>query len=123
VDFKLRMRAGQPTLELLETRRGGGGGGGQAERARGYHALPGARVEFPDGQDPADYDQKVVECSYDKDRDAWLFLRCRTDKETPNAWHVYESVQRSIEASRRPSCLPGCLPVGRPSQRRRQVAG
>jgi hypothetical protein len=30
---------------------------------------------------------------------AWRFMRERKDKDTPNAFHVYESVSRSIEAS------------------------
>jgi hypothetical protein len=30
---------------------------------------------------------------------AWRFMRERKDKDTPNAFHVYESVSRSIEVS------------------------
>jgi hypothetical protein len=38
------------------------------------------------------YNGKIVECCWDFDNHAWVFHRERTDKDTPNAYHVYESV-------------------------------
>lgn len=91
VDFRLRLhpKLGMQ-LELLETRREQG-------YQRGYNALPGAKVEFPEGEDPALYDMRIIECSYDPEKDTWVFMRERKDKDTPNAQHVYESVSRSIQ--------------------------
>ena len=39
----------------------------------------------------------VIECTWDKEQQTWRFLRERKDKETPNAFHVYEKVMKSIE--------------------------
>lgn len=61
-------------------------------------AAAGARVEFPEGEDPAHYDLRIIECSYDPGAACWRFMRERRDKDTPNAQHVYESVARSIQA-------------------------
>ncbi|EFN54818.1 hypothetical protein CHLNCDRAFT_24090 [Chlorella variabilis] len=101
VDFRLRLhpRDGQ-LLELLETRRELPEG-----HHRGYNALPGARVEFPEGEDAAMYDMRIIECSYDADAKVWRFMRERKDKDAANAFHVYESVARSIEASEQEELL------------------
>ena len=40
---------------------------------------------------------RVIECAWLADEGAWKFLRFRLDKETPNAWHVYEKVKQSID--------------------------
>lgn len=91
VDFRLRWdaAAGVAGLELLETRAGG-------PRSRGYHLLPGATISFPGGEDPALFHQRIVEAAFDADAHNWVFMRERRDKATPNAYHVYESVARSI---------------------------
>ncbi|PSC72146.1 mRNA-capping enzyme isoform X1 [Micractinium conductrix] len=96
VDFRLRRHPKHGwQLELLETRRDLSG---MPEGwRRGYNALPGAQVEFPEGEDPELYDMRIIECSYDPQKQVWLYMRERKDKETPNAMHVYESVVRSIE--------------------------
>lgn len=92
VDFRLRWHAeaARADLELLETRAGAG-------RPRGYHVLPGAAINFPEGEDPARYHMRIVEASYDAERARWVYMRERRDKPTPNAYHVYESVARSIQ--------------------------
>lgn len=38
---------------------------------------------------------------------AWRYMRERRDKDTPNAWHVYESVSRSIQVGGRRGCRAG----------------
>ena len=106
VDFVLRMEGGgagagglvrerRPVLLLKGRPRGGGapgaGGGG------GLAPLAGARVSFSAGERPEDYDGRVVECAWDKVARSWTFLRERTDKHDPNAFHVYEKVVGSIE--------------------------
>ncbi|KAL4857277.1 mRNA-capping enzyme [Chlorella vulgaris] len=87
VDFRLRLH---PTnglqLELLETRRDLPPG-----NRRGYNALPGAKVEFPEGESPEMYDMRIIECSYDPETQVWRFMRERKDKDSANAFHVYES--------------------------------
>ena len=37
-----------------------------------------------------------MECSWNRDKNAWTFMRERLDKKTPNAYHVYEKVMQSI---------------------------
>ena len=39
----------------------------------------------------------IVECSWDGDDGVWRFMRVRTDKQLPNAKHVYEKVLASIK--------------------------
>lgn len=39
----------------------------------------------------------VIECTWNREQQCWKFLRDRKDKETPNAYHVYEKVMKSIE--------------------------
>ena len=38
-----------------------------------------------------------MECTWDGETGTWIFLRERTDKNTPNAYHVYEKVMQSID--------------------------
>lgn len=52
---------------------------------------------FPPGEDPTHYHLKVIECSWLPEARVWEFMRERRDKDTPNAYHVYESVARSIQ--------------------------
>jgi mRNA-capping enzyme len=101
VDFRLRVGppagGGDPvvgsdappelTLELLEPR-----GAHQAVMV----ALPGARVEFPEGERPEAYAGRIVECAWDGGRGAWVFMRERRDKALPNARSVYLKVWASI---------------------------
>jgi len=56
----------------------------------------GAKVLFKDQGDKFKYDGKIIECSYDKMNDCWLFMRERVDKSLPNALTVYEKVLKSI---------------------------
>ena len=58
--------------------------------------LADAKVIFPGGENPASYDKKIIECSWDPQQQAWSFMRQRTDKTLPNAVHVYELVVASI---------------------------
>lgn len=58
----------------------------------------GAKVEgFPDGESARDYEGCIVECAWDREAGVWNFLRTRTDKQMPNAYHVYEKVMQSID--------------------------
>ncbi|KAH1241981.1 mRNA-capping enzyme [Glycine max] len=38
----------------------------------------------------------IIECSWDSDRQEWIFKRIRTDKSTPNDFNTYRKVMRSI---------------------------
>ncbi|TKY63429.1 mRNA-capping enzyme [Spatholobus suberectus] len=58
--------------------------------------LEGNKVEFTDGSDPSLYSGKIIECSWDFDKQEWNFLRIRTDKSTPNEFNTYRKVMRSI---------------------------
>jgi len=58
--------------------------------------LEGARVVFPDDEDPASYYNKIIECRYNQEDGVWEFMRERREKDTPNAYHVYEKVLKSI---------------------------
>jgi hypothetical protein len=49
-------------------------------------------VEFPDGDDYREYEGCIVECAWDGEEGVWRFMRTRSDKLTPNAFHVYEKV-------------------------------
>lgn len=39
----------------------------------------------------------MIECSWSPEEQAWIYMRERRDKDTPNAYHVYEKVVQSIE--------------------------
>ena len=54
-------------------------------------------MEFPEGEDVRRYENSIVECSWDGEEGVWRFMRVRTDKQRPNAKHVYEKVMSSIE--------------------------
>lgn len=49
-------------------------------------------MAFPEGHEPSEFVNRVIECSWDADAAAWRYMRHRLDKETPNAYHVYEKV-------------------------------
>lgn len=83
------VEAPSAKLELLETRQ-------DAPRGRGCRALPDARVLFPPSMDPRTMDLRIIECTWHPDYEVWLYLRDRRDKDTPNAYHVFEKVQDSI---------------------------
>ena len=51
---------------------------------------------FPEGQDARAYEGCIVECNWLEEECVWEFARTRGDKPMPNAYHVYESVMRSI---------------------------
>ena len=51
---------------------------------------------FPEGHDARAYEGCIVECNWLEEEAIWMFMRTRGDKPTPNAYHVYESVMRSI---------------------------
>ncbi|PNW69625.1 hypothetical protein CHLRE_33g758897v5 [Chlamydomonas reinhardtii] len=53
-------------------------------------------VEFPPGVDPLDYDGKLCECTFDRERGVWLFMRERKDKDTANGSRVYLRIKESI---------------------------
>ena len=119
VDFKLKIdAAGDRTLYLLETRRdrprrgevplvvgsepGGGGGGGKASAVASSDQVdlsPFVNSNAP--SDPPNDERalsgKIIECAWDPGRRAWVFMRVRADKDTPNAVSTYERVVRSIE--------------------------
>lgn len=61
------------------------------------HALlrTGAKIDM-DGFDSEELNGRVIECTFLKEMGAWKFLRERKDKDTPNAYHVFEKVQKSI---------------------------
>ncbi|CAL5351372.1 hypothetical protein CsSME_00038696 [Camellia sinensis var. sinensis] len=58
--------------------------------------MDGNRVEFGDDSDPTSYSGKIVECSWDSERDVWVCMRIRADKSTPNDFNTYKKVMRSI---------------------------
>ncbi|KAF5953667.1 hypothetical protein HYC85_006523 [Camellia sinensis] len=53
-------------------------------------------LRFADDSDPASYSGKIVECSWDSEKDVWACMRIRTDKATPNDFNTYKKVMRSI---------------------------
>ena len=58
--------------------------------------MEGNRVAFEDGIDPSSYSGKIIECSWDSEKDEWIFMRIRLDKSTPNDFNTYKKVVRSI---------------------------
>ena len=51
---------------------------------------------FPEGETARQYEGCIVECSWVEEEGVWNFMRVRSDKQTPNAFHVYEKVMQSI---------------------------
>ena len=65
----------------------------------------GAKVIFPGAESTSDHNGQIIECSWDAKQEAWIYMRERRDKKTPNAWHVYEKVLQSIKDNITPSSL------------------
>lgn len=59
--------------------------------------LDGSRVVFGDGSDSASFSGKIIECAFDSEENAWMLMRVRTDKNTPNEFNTYRKVMRSIK--------------------------
>eukprot|EP00262_Sarcandra_glabra_P008365 TRINITY_DN2186_c0_g4_i1.p1 TRINITY_DN2186_c0_g4~~TRINITY_DN2186_c0_g4_i1.p1 ORF type:complete len:618 (-),score=92.15 TRINITY_DN2186_c0_g4_i1:387-2063(-) len=59
--------------------------------------LEGNWVEFQDESDISAYSGKIIECSWDSERQCWVCMRVRTDKATPNEFNTYRKVMRSIK--------------------------
>ncbi|KAL4187197.1 hypothetical protein AMTRI_Chr09g37890 [Amborella trichopoda] len=59
--------------------------------------LQGAYVVFKGGEDPSEFNGKIMECSWNAQEEHWEYMRIRTDKETPNAWNTYTKVMQSIQ--------------------------
>ncbi|CAN8237588.1 unnamed protein product [Cochlearia groenlandica] len=59
--------------------------------------MDGYSVEFRDGSDPASYNGKIVECSWDKEKKVWVSMRIRVDKSTPNDIKTARKVIKSID--------------------------
>lgn len=49
-------------------------------------------LNFAEGSDPLLYSEKIIECSWDSDKQKWVFKRVRTDKSTPNDFNTYKKV-------------------------------
>ncbi|XP_057831153.2 uncharacterized protein LOC131041919 [Cryptomeria japonica] len=79
--------------------------------------LDGAHVTFPGSQDPSSLSGKIIECSWNPKEQSWEYMRIRADKPTPNGWHTYMKVMRSIEDNITEEVLLGeieeiiCLPM------------
>ncbi|XP_052175702.1 uncharacterized protein LOC127790300 [Diospyros lotus] len=58
--------------------------------------MEGNRVVFRDDSDPASFSGKIIECSWDQEANVWVYMRHRTDKDTPNEFNTYRKVMRSI---------------------------
>ncbi|XP_057436847.1 uncharacterized protein LOC130729206 isoform X2 [Lotus japonicus] len=83
VDFLFEIVDGRQLLFLYE---------------RGKRKLmEGCGVAFEEGSDPLLYSEKIIECSWDSDKQKWIFKRVRTDKSTPNDFNTYKKVMQSIK--------------------------
>eukprot|EP00891_Asterochloris_glomerata_P008948 jgi/Astpho2/8948/gw1.00133.212.1_t len=81
VDFLLEMDPSQKGIALLSSR-----------------LTAGARVlSFSDLDVARRHHGTIIECTWLPDMGCWEYLRTRTDKDTPNAWRVYEKVWQSIQ--------------------------
>ncbi|KAB2600508.1 mRNA-capping enzyme-like [Pyrus ussuriensis x Pyrus communis] len=58
--------------------------------------MGGYRVVFKDELDPAFCSGKIIECAWDAGGNAWVCMRTRPDKSTPNEFNTYKKVMRSI---------------------------
>ncbi|KAI4318965.1 hypothetical protein MLD38_032617 [Melastoma candidum] len=65
------------------------------ERGKKRH-MEGNRVIFGDDVDRHSLSGKIIECSWDADEQAWVCMRPRVDKNTPNEFNTYRKVMRSI---------------------------
>eukprot|EP00271_Cylindrocystis_brebissonii_P018745 TRINITY_DN5443_c1_g1_i1.p1 TRINITY_DN5443_c1_g1~~TRINITY_DN5443_c1_g1_i1.p1 ORF type:complete len:787 (-),score=173.00 TRINITY_DN5443_c1_g1_i1:153-2513(-) len=59
--------------------------------------IEGAKVIFPEGEDPSRMVKKVIECSCnDVEKNEWAFMKIRHDKPFANALNTYKKVLASI---------------------------
>ncbi|KAG8504221.1 hypothetical protein CXB51_002535 [Gossypium anomalum] len=59
--------------------------------------MEGNTAEFREVSDPpSSFSGKIIECSWDPDRQVWVYMRIRTDKSTPNDINTYRKVMQSI---------------------------
>ncbi|TYI99078.1 hypothetical protein E1A91_D01G262500v1 [Gossypium mustelinum] len=59
--------------------------------------MEGNTVEFREVSDPPpSFSGKIIECSWDPDRQVWVYMRIRIDKSTPNDINTYRKVMQSI---------------------------
>lgn len=55
--------------------------------------MEGYSVEFRDADpEPAIYCGKIIECSWDMEKQVWVYMRTRVDKSTPNDIHIARNV-------------------------------
>ncbi|KAJ6844138.1 mRNA-capping enzyme isoform X1 [Iris pallida] len=59
--------------------------------------MDGAQVIFAEEEDITSLSGKIVECSWDAEKDSWVCMRIRADKNTPNDINTYWKVMRSIK--------------------------
>ncbi|CAN1253280.1 mRNA-capping enzyme [Linum perenne] len=58
--------------------------------------LDGSSVVFSDG-DTCSFSGKIIECSYNSEKEVWEFMRVRPDKSTPNEFSTFCKVMKSIK--------------------------
>eukprot|EP01023_Acetabularia_acetabulum_P062851 TRINITY_DN7812_c0_g1_i1.p1 TRINITY_DN7812_c0_g1~~TRINITY_DN7812_c0_g1_i1.p1 ORF type:complete len:461 (+),score=81.47 TRINITY_DN7812_c0_g1_i1:434-1816(+) len=94
VDFVYRQRQpGDPSdyqILLVDRQMGD-------PRDKHLYALEGVSLVFPQGEDPNKYDGLILECVWDPEIDSWVYQRIRGDKDSPNAYRVYEKILQSID--------------------------
>ncbi|CAH9147760.1 unnamed protein product [Cuscuta epithymum] len=82
VDFLFEIRDDRELLYLNE--------------GKNLKLLEGSKVVFQDCSDPSAYSGKIIECSWNSDDQEWVCMRVRIDKGTPNEYHTYRKVLKSI---------------------------
>jgi len=92
VDFLLRKDGGDFGQYKLHLMRPGKGQGADPIMV----PLKDAKYVLPEGSDVLEFANRVIECSWDAENETWRYMRHRLDKETPNAYRVYEKVVQSI---------------------------
>ncbi|KAK9150977.1 hypothetical protein Syun_009286 [Stephania yunnanensis] len=58
--------------------------------------MEGNHVVFSEAE-ASSYSGKIIECSWNSDKEVWVCMRIRTDKSTPNDFNTYRKVMRSIK--------------------------
>lgn len=65
--------------------------------------MEGYSVEFRDADpEPAIYCGKIIECSWDMEKQVWVYMRTRVDKSSPNDIHIARNVIKSITVPGQP---------------------
>ncbi|CAN1171937.1 mRNA-capping enzyme [Linum perenne] len=60
--------------------------------------LDGSSVVFSDDDgDTCSFSGKIIECSYNSEKEVWEFMRVRPDKSTPNEFSTFCKVMKSIK--------------------------